>query len=65
MLSVRLVVSTTSSFAARMQEASTIDTLQSFVKIGKGSCGRVFEQIGATQVVKRLTIRMTISGTTT
>lgn len=53
MLSVRSVVSTTSSFAARMQEASTIDTLQSFVEIGKGSRGRVFEQVGTTQVVKR------------
>jgi hypothetical protein len=53
LLSVRSVVSTTSSFAARMQEASTIDTLQSFVEIGKGSCGRVFEQIGTTQVVKK------------
>jgi hypothetical protein len=53
MLSVGSVVSTTSSFAARMQEASTIDTLQSFVEIGKGSCGRVFEQIGTTQVVKK------------
>jgi Zinc finger protein len=38
-------------FAAQMQE-STTDILQSFAEIGSGGCGKVFEQIGTTQVVK-------------
>ncbi|KAK0124107.1 hypothetical protein ONS95_009090 [Cadophora gregata] len=53
MLSVRSVVSTSSSFAKRNQEASSDISLQQFSEIGQGSCGHVFAQIGTAQAVKR------------
>ncbi|PVH77401.1 hypothetical protein DL98DRAFT_550626 [Cadophora sp. DSE1049] len=53
MLSVRSVVSTSSSFAMRNQEASSDPSLQQFSEIGQGNCGHVFSQLGTAQVVKR------------
>ncbi|KAH9207387.1 hypothetical protein DL95DRAFT_415703 [Leptodontidium sp. 2 PMI_412] len=53
MLSVRSVVSTSSSFATRNQEASSDISLQQFYEIGQGTCGFAFAQLGTAQVVKR------------
>ncbi|MCJ1389130.1 hypothetical protein MMC18_001984 [Xylographa bjoerkii] len=51
--SVRSVVSTSSSFAARQQAALASDEPQFFRHIGAGTCGTVFEIPGSTEVVKR------------
>ena len=52
MLSVRSVVTTTSSFAERMQEAAEAEGRE-YCVIGQGGCGVVFEQPGKVIVVKR------------
>ena len=52
-LSQRTVVSTTSTNAEKQQKASTFPDDQTFTKIGGGSCGDIFHQLGTSQVVKR------------
>lgn len=51
-ISTRSVISTSSSFAQRYQQAAEDDELQKFKPIGAGSCGTVLEWTGTTQVVK-------------
>lgn len=51
-LSIRSVISTTSSFAKRQQTASEALAQQSFRAIGVGTCGRIFEQPGDPLVIK-------------
>jgi len=53
MLSINSQISTTSSFARRMQQAELDEDLRFFRQIGIGSCGVVFEQTGCAHVVKR------------
>ena len=52
MLSIHSEISTSTSFANRMQEAQEAPELQLFRQIGFGSCGVVFEQAGHAHVVK-------------
>jgi hypothetical protein len=52
-LSVRSVITTTSSNAIQEQEAALDTQLQVFQSIGKGLCGEVFEKVGTGRVYKR------------
>ncbi|KAH7176496.1 hypothetical protein EDB81DRAFT_897786 [Dactylonectria macrodidyma] len=54
-LTVRSVVSTTSSFAQRFQRASTRPDLQEIVQIGQGLQAAIFEQVGLPIVLKKET----------
>ena len=52
-LSSKTVISTTSSWALRFQDAAENDAAQEFMEIGRGGCGVVFEQVGVGHVAKR------------
>ena len=52
-LSIRSLISTTSSFARTAQKAANDEQLQLFREIGMGSCGVVFEQLGTNHIAKR------------
>ncbi|MCJ1368422.1 hypothetical protein MMC16_007565 [Acarospora aff. strigata] len=52
-LSVRSVISTTSSNAIARQEAASSGELRVFLSIGRGFCAEVFAQVGAGTVFKR------------
>jgi hypothetical protein len=52
-LSIRSVVSTSSSNAIRQQEVVFNSNLQVFRSIGKGFCGQVYEKLGTNRVYKR------------
>lgn len=52
-LSIRSIISTSSSNAIQQQEAVFNPSLQVFRSIGKGYCGQVYEEIGTNRVYKR------------
>ena len=52
-LSSMTVISTSSSWALRFQEAAEDDASQNFIEIGRGGCGIVFEQVGTGHVAKK------------
>ena len=51
-LSIKSVMSTTSSFAER-QEAAAEAASQTYRQIGVGTCGKIFEQTGTTKIFKQ------------
>jgi hypothetical protein len=52
-LSIKSVISTSSSNAIRQQEAVFNSNFQVFRSIGKGFCGQVYEKLGTNRVYKR------------
>jgi hypothetical protein len=52
LLSIRSVVSSTSSFASRMQAAQDQGVYGYFRKIGAGTCGAVYEEVGTPKIIK-------------
>ncbi|KAF2812949.1 uncharacterized protein BDZ99DRAFT_411298, partial [Mytilinidion resinicola] len=52
MLSVRSIISTTSSFASKMEAARKGGYLGMYRSIGAGTCGIVFEELGTVNAIK-------------